>query len=84
MELSLAVLLPISWWMRTANIVPGMVLQSDSTRENVLVTAVVDATNLTVVRGFGTVAGAAIADNVVLYLVGNAYEGKLARVRNLL
>lgn len=58
----------------TANILPGMVLQSDTTRENVLVTAVVDGTNLTVVRGFGTVAGAAIADNVVLYLVGNAYE----------
>ncbi|TXH08468.1 MAG: hypothetical protein E6R04_10600 [Spirochaetes bacterium] len=68
----------------TANIVPGMVLQSEGTPENVLVTAVVDATNLTVVRGFGTVAGAAIADNVVLYLVGNAYEEASTRPQSLL
>lgn len=54
--------------------IPGMVLQSDTTRENVLVTAVPDATHITVTRAFGTVAGAAIANSVRLYMVGNAYE----------
>lgn len=68
----------------TANIVPGMVLQSDTTRENILVTAVPDATTLTVARGIGTVAAAAIADNVVLYMVGNAYEEASTRPQSLI
>lgn len=67
----------------TTNILPGMVLQADSTRENVLVTAVVDATNLTVVRGVGTVAAAAISSAVQLFMIGNAYEEGSVRPQSL-
>lgn len=59
----------------SAGITPGMVLFFPSVRENVLVTAVVDATNITVKRGFGrTAAQAVIADNAVLFQVGTAFE----------
>jgi hypothetical protein len=40
----------------------------------VLVTGFADATHITVVRGVGTVAAAAIANAVVLYSIGNAFE----------
>ena len=50
----------------TANVLAGMVFQNPTTRENVLVTAVPDAVTLTVARGIGTVAAAALADNEVL------------------
>lgn len=68
----------------TDNIVPGMVLRVDSTGENVLVTAVPDSTTLTVRRGFGTVAAAAIADDVKLWMVGNAYEEASLRPQQLM
>lgn len=56
-------------------ITPGMVLFFPSVRENVLVTAIVDANNITVKRGFGrTAAQAVIADNAVLFQVGTAFE----------
>lgn len=56
------------------NIVVGDLLRVDTTGEIVLVTAVPDATHITVQRGVGTVAAAAIADNVQLYSVGNGFE----------
>lgn len=56
------------------DIVPGDLLQVDSTGEIVLVTAVPSATSLTVQRGVGTVAAAAIADEVTLRTIGNAFE----------
>lgn len=56
------------------NIVPGDLLQVDSTSEIVLVTAVPSSTSLTVQRGVGTVAASAIANGVVLRTVGNAFE----------
>jgi hypothetical protein len=58
----------------TTDIVPGDLLQVDSTGEIVLVTAVPSATSLTVQRGVGTVAAAAIADDVTLRTIGNAFE----------
>lgn len=58
----------------TADIVVGDLLRADTTGEIVLVTAVVSATQLTVQRGVGTVAAAAIANSVNLYTVGNAFE----------
>lgn len=58
----------------TADIVVGDLLLVDSTQEVVLVTAVGSATALTVQRGVGTVAAAAIADTVVLRTIGNAFE----------
>lgn len=58
----------------TAAIVPGMVMRAASTLEQIRVTAIVDATHFTGQRGFGTVAAAAIANSVVLYQIGTAYE----------
>ena len=58
----------------TANLLPGMIMQVTSTKENVLITAVVDATNVTVVRGVGTVAAAATTATDTCYQVGNAFE----------
>lgn len=57
-----------------ADIVPGDLLLVDTTQEVVLVTATPTTTTLTVQRGVGTVAAAAIADNIVLRTIGNAFE----------
>lgn len=67
----------------SANIAPGMILEAASTREHVLVTAVPDATHITVARGIGTVAAAAIANDVDLWMVGNAYEEASVRPASL-
>jgi hypothetical protein len=67
----------------TENIVPGMVLEADTTREHVLVTQVNSGTQITVQRGFGTVASGAIANTVRLYMVGNAYEEASVRPQSL-
>ncbi len=56
------------------DIVPGDMLLVESTSEVVLVTAVPDATHLTVQRGVGTIAAAAIADAINLRTIGNAFE----------
>lgn len=56
------------------DIVPGDLLMAESTQEIVLVTAVPDATHVTVQRGIGTIAAAAIANSVALRTVGNAFE----------
>lgn len=58
----------------TDNILPGMIMRVTSTGENILVTAVVDANNVTVVRGVGTVAAADTTASDPLYQVGNAFE----------
>jgi len=58
----------------TENILVGDLLRAQSTGEIVRVVAVVDATTLTVARGVGQIAAAAIADAVVLYGIGNAFE----------
>lgn len=63
----------------TANILPGMLFRVNSTGENVLVNAVINATQVSVVRGVGTVSAAAIADDVYLYQVGNASEEASSR-----
>lgn len=68
----------------SSNIVPGMVLRADTTGENVLVTAVPSGVALTVRRGFGTIAGGAIASGVKLWMVGNAYEEASLRPQSLL
>ena len=52
----------------------GDMLMVASTQETVLVTGFADATHITVTRGVGTVAAAAIANGVVLYSIGNAFE----------
>lgn len=59
----------------SAGMTPGMVLFFPSVRENVRVTAIVDATNITVKRGFGrTAAQTTIADNAEVFQVGTAFE----------
>ena len=63
----------------SSNIIPGMILQHATTRENILVTAVPTATTLTVVRGVGTVAAASFLDATNWYQVGTAFEEGSAR-----
>lgn len=55
----------------TAGVVPGMVFQVPATAENIIVTAVTDATTLTIARSYGRVAAGAVADEAVLFCVGN-------------
>lgn len=56
-----------------SGIVPGHVLVNPNTNENLRVTNVVGNT-LTVQRGYGRVAAAAIANNQVLVVIGSSYE----------
>jgi hypothetical protein len=58
----------------TANLLPGMLLRAESTKEIVLINQVISPTQVQVQRGVGTTAAAAIADNVNFYQVGNAFE----------
>lgn len=59
----------------SAGMTVGMVLFFPSVRENVRITAIVDATNITVKRGFGrTAAQTTIADNAEVFQVGTAFE----------
>lgn len=58
----------------TTNMLPGMILRVNTTGENVIVNQVVSSTVIQVTRGVGTTAAAAIADNVKLFQVGNAFE----------
>ena len=58
----------------SAKVIPGQLFRANTTGEVVMVTAVPDATHITVVRGFGDVAAGAIANSVVLYCIGNAAE----------
>lgn len=55
------------------DIVPGDLMMVERTQEIVLVTAATSP-NMTVVRGVGTVAAAALLDNDKLVTVGNAFE----------
>lgn len=57
----------------TAGMIPGTVLFNPRTRENVLVSAVGSATALTVVRGFGRVAAAAMNDTDPIFAIGTAF-----------
>jgi len=58
----------------TANILPGMIMRVNSTFENIIVDAVLSATQVKVTRGVGTVTPILIADAIALYQVGNAFE----------
>lgn len=58
----------------TKYMVPGMVLRIASTGENVRVVAVVNATQLTVTRGFGSKVGTAADVNDWVYQIGTAFE----------
>lgn len=58
----------------TTNLLPGMIMRIERTGENIIINTVASATSITVTRGVGTVAAAAIDDNDDLYQVGNAFE----------
>lgn len=68
----------------SSNILPGMIIRSDSTNENILVTAVLSPTQVAVQRAVGTVAAAQIADQTNLWMVGNAYEESSLRPQSLI
>jgi Family of unknown function (DUF5309) len=58
----------------TVNLLPGMLLRAESTKEIVLINQIVSPTQVQVQRAVGTTAAAAIADAVNFYQVGNAFE----------
>jgi hypothetical protein len=61
------------------DIVPGDLLRSETTQEIMLVNSVPNGTSLSVTRGVGTVAAAAILTGVALRTVGNAFEERSTR-----
>lgn len=58
----------------TTNVLPGMLMRAQSTGEVILILTVPNGTSVTVRRGVGTIAAAAIANDVNFYQVGNAFE----------
>lgn len=58
----------------TMNVLPNMIMRVDSTGENIIVNAVVSGTQVSVIRGVGTVSAQAISSAVNLFQVGNAFE----------
>lgn len=58
----------------TTNLLPNMIMRIERTGENIIINTVVDTTSITVTRGVGTVAAAAILDDDDFYQVGNAFE----------
>jgi Family of unknown function (DUF5309) len=68
----------------TSNSLPGMLMRVDTTGENILVNAVISGTQVSVQRGVGTVAAAAIAASVNMYQVGNAFEESSLRPQSLI
>lgn len=68
----------------TNNILPGMIMRSDSTNENMLVTGVISPTQVAVQRAVGSVTPATINSGVNLWMVGNAYEESSVRPASLI
>ena len=56
----------------TAGLIPGYVLRNTTTSEVIRILTIASATTITVVRGVGTIAGAAIGTSDTLYLIGMA------------
>ena len=63
----------------TANILPNMIMRVNDTGENIIVNAVISATEIQVTRGVGTVTAADTLAADLLYQVGNAYEESSTR-----
>jgi Family of unknown function (DUF5309) len=62
----------------TSDVLPGMLMRAESTGEVIIINSVLSATQVSVTRGVGSTA-AAIADNVNLYQIGNAFEESSVR-----
>ena len=58
----------------TNNVLPGMIMRVDSTGENVLINAILSTTQVSVQRGIGSTAPAAIAAAAGVYQAGTAFE----------
>lgn len=61
----------------TTNLLPGQLMRLEQTKEIVIINSVLSTTQISVGRGVGTVAAAAITiagNNANGYMVGNAYE----------
>ena len=58
----------------TANVVPGMMFRHDVTGENIAINAIVGPTQVSVARGVGTIAAAAMGATTALYMIGTAFE----------
>ena len=68
----------------TTNVLPGMVFQADTTKENILINTVPNSTSVTVTRNFGNNVNTGIANSVNLWMVGNAYEEASLRPQSLI
>lgn len=68
----------------TTNVLPNMIMRVDTTGENIIVNAVVSGTQVSVIRGVGTVAAQSIAASVNLWQVGNAFEEASTRPSSLI
>ena len=68
----------------TANLLPGMIMMIDSTKENIIIDAVISATSVSVTRGVGAVSAQAAVATVNGYQVGNAYEESSLRPNALI
>jgi len=62
----------------TTDVLPGMLMRAESTGEVIIINSILSATQVSVTRGVGSTA-AAIADNVNLYQIGNAFEESSVR-----
>ena len=62
----------------TTDLLPGMLMRAESTGEVVIINTILSPTSVLVTRGVGSTAGA-IADNVNLYQIGNAFEESSVR-----
>lgn len=60
--------------LSTADVIPGSTFRAASTGEIVRIETVPNGTSVTVTRGVGNVAAAAIGNTVKLYQVGSAFE----------
>lgn len=68
----------------TANVLPGMIMNIDSTKENIIIDAVISAVSVSVTRGIGSVSAAAALSGVACYQIGNAYEEASTRPNALI
>lgn len=58
----------------TNNLLPNMLMRVDTTGENILINGILSPTQISVQRGVGNTAAAAIGASVNLYQVGTAFE----------
>ena len=68
----------------TSNILPNMLMRVNSTGENVIINSIISPTQVSVMRGVGSVAAAAIGASVFLYQVGTAFEEASLRPNSLI